>query len=512
MGIFDRLLAPFRAPRADDSEDDRSPWGSFWFEPVGIRAAAGMRVTAESALRLSPVYACVRLIAETFATLPFKLYSIGADGGRTPVADHWIIRLLTRRPNAFQNAFEWREMMQGHLALRGNCYNRITADGRGQITDLTPIHPDRIKVQLTNEDGTDYRYVVTRRDGSSEPVPRGEIWHLRGLSSDGIIGISPIALARESIGVGLAAQDYGARFFQNDASPMSGWVEFPGTFKDKTARDVFRESLHKAQGGRNRGKTYVLERGMKWHEVGMKNNDSQFLETRKFQVTDIARIFRIPPHMIADLDRATNNNIEQMSLEFVKYCMTPWAERWEASIEHELLLEGIDDALEAEFDFDELIRGDMAARANFYTAGINAGWLTRNEARKAELLAPIDGLNEPLRALNMIPNDQEPDANAPGQGAEPGELPTPTKASARAIAFDARRAALEKAAIDRILRKEKTAASRGADVFDDKHAAFVSEVLAVERDLADEYCAARRAGAGAGEDALRLLIDGQVMH
>ena len=256
----------------------------------------------------------------------------------------------------------------------------------------------------------DYRYRVTDRLGVETIVPRGDIWHLRGLSSDGLMGMSPIDLARESLGMALAAQDYGARFFANDAKPTGGWIEFPGTFKDTEAKKIFRESYQQAQSGANRGKVMVLENGMKFHEVGVTNKDAQFLELRKFQITDIARLFRVPPHMIADLERATFSNIEQQSLEFVMHTMTPWAERWEASIESELLFDG--DDLEVEFDFANLMRGDAASRSTYYQSGIQNGWLTRNEARIAENLNPLAGLDHPLRPLNMAEEGAGGDVDA----------------------------------------------------------------------------------------------------
>ena len=220
--------------------------------------------------------------------------------------------------------------------------------------------------------------------------------------------MSPIELARESLGMALAAQDYGARFFTNDAKPTGGWIEFPGTFKDSEAKRVFRDSYQAAQSGSNRGKVLVLENGMKFHEVGVTNKDAQFLELRKFQITDIARLFRVPPHMIADLDRATFSNIEQQSLEFVMHTMTPWAERWEASIEADLMLDG--DQLEVEFDFANLMRGDAASRSAYYQSGIQNGWLTRNEARIAENLNPLQGLDQPLRPLNMVEEEDAEEA------------------------------------------------------------------------------------------------------
>lgn len=370
-------------------------------------------------MRLTAVYACVRILSETMASLPFVLYRTDASGGKVRVTNHWLYRLFARRPNRFQNPFEWREMMQGHLALRGNAYNRIISNARGEITELVPIHPDRIRIELLPSG--EFRYRVTDRDGRESVLPRGEVWHLRGLSSDGLLGMSPIENARESVGMALAAQDYGARFFANDAKPTGGWIEFPGSFKDAEAKKVFRESYQQAQSGANRGKVLVLENGMKFHEVGVTNRDAQFLELRKFQITDIARLFRVPPHMIGDLDRATFSNIEQQSLEFVMHTMTPWAERWEASIEAELLPD--DDGLEVEFDFANLMRGDAASRAGYYQSGIQNGWLTRNEARLAENLNPLEGLDEPLRPLNMT---EESDAEeADGEPAEKPPTPEP---------------------------------------------------------------------------------------
>ena len=415
MGLFS-FFDRFRGSGA--SSGDRSPYGEFWFEPVSARTGSGMRVSPDSALRLAAVYACVRILAETMASLPLVVYQRRADGGKDKVTDHWLYRLMAKRPNRFQNPFEWREMLQGHMALRGNAYNQIITNPRGEIIELMPIHPDRVKIELLPSG--EYRYRVTDRSGTEVILPRGEVWHLRGLSSDGLMGMSPIELARENLGMALAAQDYGARFFANDAKPTGGWIEFPGTFKDNEAKKVFRESYQQAQSGANRGKVLVLENGMKFHEVGVTNKDAQFLELRKFQITDIARLFRVPPHMIADLERATFSNIEQQSLEFVMHTMTPWAERWEASIESELLLEG--DDIEIEFDFANLMRGDAASRSSYYQSGIQNGWLTRNEARIAENLNPIDGLDQPLRPLNMVEEDAAEDLEIDTQ-AEAAESP-----------------------------------------------------------------------------------------
>ena len=467
LSFFDR----FRA-----SSDDRSAWGDFWFEPVSARTSSGVRVTPDASLRLSAVYACVRILSETMASLPIVLYRKRADGGKDRVTDHWLHTLLCRRPNRYQNPFEWREMLQGHLALRGNAYCQIITNPRGEIVELVPIHPDRVRMELLRSG--EFRYRVTDRFGDEAVLPRGDVWHLRGLSSDGLMGMSPIELARENLGTALAAQGYGARFFANDAKPTGGWIEFPGSFKDSEAKKVFRESYQQAQSGSNRGKVLVLENGMKFHEVGVTNKDAQFLELRKFQITDVARLFRVPPHMIADLDRATFSNIEQQSLEFVMHTMTPWAERWEASIQSELLLES--DDIEIEFDFANLMRGDASSRSSYYQSGIQNGWLTRNEARIAENLNPIDGLDQPLRPLNMVEEDvaEDLEIDTQAEAAEPPEQKAIEPSEDESVTrLSGRYSALVKTTSERLARRIGR-----SDHLAEKDILLISQALAVPLD------------------------------
>ena len=467
MGLVNTVTNWFRA----SSDGDRSPWGDFWFEPTSVRTATGVRVTPDSALRLAAVYACVRVLSEALAQLPLCLYTPRADGGKDRVTDHWLYRLLCKRPNRYQNAFEFREMLQGHLALRGNAYCQIAANSRGEITELMPLHPDRVRIEMLPSG--DWRYRVRSFSGTESVLVRSAVWHLRGLSSDGVMGLNPIELARDSLGMALAAQDYGGRFFANDAKPTGGWIEFPGTFKDVEARKVFRDSYQSTQSGVNRGKVLVLEQGMKFHEVGVTNKDAQFLELRAFQITDIARIFRVPPHMIGDLSRATFSNIEQQSLEFIMHTMTPWAERWEASIESELLLDG--DPVEVEFDFTNLMRGDAASRSAYYQSGIQNGWMTRNEARIAENLNPLDGLDEPLRPLNMVEESYAEDTELDAEQAEDPKFEVAEPNSdGGAGSTDARLARLLSAQAARLARRISRAGS-----IDAKDIEIVSEALAV---------------------------------
>ncbi len=405
-----------RGPKANADSGDRSVWGNFWFSPV-----PGARLTTpDSALALTPVYACVKVLAESFACLDFKLYKPNAAGTkRTRVAKHWAVRLFTKAPNRFQTPIEFQMMLMGHLALRGNAFCQIESNSRGEITELLPLHPDRMTVEtLANGE---YRYRYTDQQGQTIYYARGELWHLRGLSSDGIVGISPVQAARAAIAEGLSMQAYANRFYENDAKPGGGWIEMPRKFANSADKQQFRDDWQSMQGGANRGRVAVLEDGMKFHELGLSNSDSQFVEARAAKVTDVARIFRVPPHKIGDLSRATFSNIEQQSIEFWNDTMLPWARVWKSSIEFFLLGEEL--GLDVEFDVRPMQRGDAQARATAYGLGIQWGWLTRNEARAMEGLDPIAGLDEPIVPLNMTPaaklgEDPEP---APDDDAPPAD-------------------------------------------------------------------------------------------
>lgn len=479
--------------RADSDSGDRSPWGDFWFSSIPFKGSPH-QVTADAALRLTAVYACVRVLAESVSMLPFVLYTEAADGSKKPNRSHWLYRLLAVRPNDFQNPMEFREMMQGHLALRGNAFARMVDGAAGIVTDLIPIHPDRITIEMLSD--TNWRYRVRNSDQSETILTRGEMFHLRGLSGDGVVGYNPIQAARESVATGLNAQDYGLRYFANDATP-GGWIEYPGQFKDDEQRRTFRERWQAMQAGRHRHKTAVLEYGMKYHPIQITNQDAQYLETRKFTVSEVARLFRIPPHMIGDLEKATFSNIEQQSLEFVMHTLTPWLVRWEEAIRYSFLEP--EDGLNVEFPTRTLLRGDAAARSMYYHNGILDGWMTRNEARLYESLDPLDGLDEPLRPLNMVEEseaeDGQPGADLDEQGGAPPDPTQPDESSARMFA-------LASAAAERITRRETELVVRLMGTQDwpsalapvyEKHAHFVSAVLGVSSDAAGAYCAAQLA-------------------
>ncbi len=378
---------------------DRSVFGKFWFEPLGMKSASGMRITSRSAMQLSAVYTCVKILSETFAVLPFKLYQRQGPRNRTLLQDHWLYQLLAIRPNRYQTPFEWKEMMMGHLALRGNAFNEIFANGRGEITELMPLHPDRVKIELLVNGS--YRYRVTDAEGNERTLGRGDVWHIRGLSSDGIIGLSPIEQAREIMGLGLSMQNFASRYFYNNARP-GGWIEMPVNqkFKDDTELDKFKTNWKKSYGGSNTGSTAILENGLKYHELKISNDDSQFVETYTKNRAEIAGLFGVPAHRINELDRATFSNIEQQSLDFVVGTMTPIAERFESSITTFLMPEG--EGMECEFDFANLLRGDMAARGVYYTKMFNVGALSPNDIRDREGEAPTPGGDIYMVPMNMV--------------------------------------------------------------------------------------------------------------
>lgn len=471
---------------------DRSLWGSFWFEPVGRRADGTARVTPATAMGLPEVYACVRVLAQSLAVMDFQLYEPKVGGGRNKLTKHWLYRLFAKAPNRFQSPFEWRMMLMGHLALRGNAYCQITANGSGEITELLPLHPDRMRLEVL-ENGS-YRYAYTDQAGRQLYFARNEIWHLRGMSSDGYMGMSPIDVARESIGEGLSMQGFSNRFFANDARP-GGWLEYPGGFATVDAKNKFRESWQQMQGGANRGKVAVLEKGMKFHEMTLNNQQSQFVESRRDKVTEIARLFGVPPHKIGDLTKSTNNNIEHQSIEFWTDTMLPWSKLWSSSISFYLL--GEDSDLTPFFDMSKMMRGDSKARGEYYNSGILAGWLTRNEAREEEGLDPIDGLDAPLRPLNMVDNEKAnelidtPSAEVPPA---PPSQPTQTGASARFMSLIKGNAARM---ARRIVGRKET------------DAAVLADALAIQPEQAAAWMQARDADLNEDQITAQLIALGE---
>lgn len=371
----------------------------------GTKSATGLNVTPDRALQASAVYACVRVLAETIASLPLHVYKRLARG-KEKATDHYLYPILHDAPNAEMTSFEFRETMMGHLCLRGNAYAEKVIDRAGRVKELWPLNPDRVTVER-DKATKQLVYTVTIPDEARKvELGSDRILHIRGLSGDGIIGYSPIKLARESIGLSLATEEYGARFFGNGSRP-GGVLEHPGKLGAEARKNLKKswEDMH--QGLEQSHRIAILEEGLKWHQIGIAPEEAQYLETRQHQTTDIARIFRVPPHMIGDLTRSTNNNIEHQGIEFAVYTMTPWCVRFEQGFRQRLF--DVDDTnYFAEFLINGLLRGDINSRYNAYAIGRQWGWLSADDIRELENQNPLpDGQGKTyLLPLNMVPADQ----------------------------------------------------------------------------------------------------------
>jgi len=368
----------------------------------GSSSGSGIYVDEDTALTFSAVYACVRIKSEILASLPLNLYF--KDGDKKEIASsHKIHRLIHREPCETYTSFDWRQLMEASVMLWGNGYSKIIRDRRYNVSWLDFVPPAIVKpYQIIRSDGTKgMRYEISRHDGVKEVVEGIDMLHIKGISFDGIIGKSPIELAKESIGLGLANEKFGAEFFANGAA-------FAGTLNSDnklTKEQIDRLSAQWAArhtGSGNRWKTPVLESGLKFNAIGIAPEQAQWIASRKFQLEEVARWFGIPLHMLANLDRSTNNNIEHQGIEFVTITMGPDCQRWEQEMDRKLLREDEKESYYTKFNLEGLLRGDSAARASFLNTMVTLGIFTRNEARGYEDKNPLEGLDEPLTPANLI--------------------------------------------------------------------------------------------------------------
>ena len=360
-------------------------WGS---------STAGKVVNERTAMQMTAVYSCVRILAEAIAGLPLFVYKYGADGSKEKYLDHPLWRVLHDEPNPEMTSFVFRETMMNHLLLSGNAYAQIIRNARGEVVALYPLMPNRMTVDRDSQGRLYYRYTKNSDDapevGKSKQseviLSPSDVLHVLGLGYDGLVGYSPIAMAKNAVGLAMAAEEYGAKFFANGAAP-SGVLEHPGTIKDP---ERIRQSWQSTFGGSaNSNKIAVLEEGLKYTPIAISPEQAQFLETRKFQINEIARIFRVPPHMLADLEKSSFSNIEQQSLEFVKYTLDPWVIRWEQAMNKALLLDSEKREVFTKFNVDGLLRGDYASRMTGYATARQNGWMSANDIRELENLDRI---------------------------------------------------------------------------------------------------------------------------
>ena len=372
-----------------DKPQNRTTGSTYTFFMGG--STAGKNVNERSAMQMTAVYACVRILSEAIAGLPLHLYHSKADGGKEKAVGHSLYFLLHDEPNAEMTSFVFRETLMTHLLLWGNAYAQVIRNGKGEVIALYPLMPNRMQVNRNEKGQLYYQYTTSSDDaptmeGSAVVLMPEDVLHIPGLGFDGLVGYSPIAMAKNAIGLAIATEEYGAKFFANGAAP-SGVLEHPGTIKDpQRVRDAW---MSQFGGSHNSGKVAVLEEGMKYTPISISPEQAQFLETRKFQINEIARIFRVPPHMVGDLEKSSFSNIEQQSLEFVKYTLDPWVIRWEQSFQRTLLSSEDKKEYFFKFNLEGLLRGDYASRMSGYATARQNGWMSANDIRELENLDRI---------------------------------------------------------------------------------------------------------------------------
>jgi len=438
------------------------------FAVAASGTSSGEPVNQDQALKISTVWACVGLISESIAMLPAVVYQRMSNGGRQRADNHPLFDLVHRQPNQTQTAFEFFEQMTGYVAMRGNAYSKILPGARGFADQLEPVHPDKVRVEKLT-DGT-LRY---RIQGEDKPYLDSEILHLRGRSKDGILGLDPVSYARESFGLALAGEKYGARFFGNSANP-GGVLQTDKSLDDNAARKL-KAQWEAAHAGANQHRVAVLEDGVKWQQMSIDPRNAQFLEGREFQAEDVCRWFRVPPHMVGLTSKATTwgSGIEQMSMGFVTYTLMPWLVRWQQAISRDLIL--APNTYFVDFVVDALLRGDTLARYNAYEIAKRNNWMSANEIRQRENMNPISGGDVYGEAVAI---------------AAPVAVLSETKPSARyeQLLRDAAGRVVRKeiAALTKAAKKGGDFAQAAAEFYAD-HADFVVQVLGLALDKAQAY-------------------------
>ena len=383
-----KLLAKYLAA-------DFSPIDDFWYQDVALQGTSnsGVRVTAKTALAISTVYACVRIISSTVAMLPLIVFQRTAGGGKERAPDHPLFDVIHSRPNIRQSSFQFREMMMGHALLRGNAYAQIVPGPRGFADQLVPLHPDRMQAKLASNGTIHYEYLPI--NGPVQTFLQDEIFHIATLSDDGITGLSAIVLGKDSFGLTKAAENYGAKFFGEGQMP-AGVLKMPGRLSQE-GHDRLRTDWKERHGGVNNSQNIaIMEEGLEWQAMGLTNEDAQHLETRAFQVEEIASWFGVPMALLQHTEKSTSwgTGIAQLTHGFVIFTIQPWLTRWEQEISQDLIINK--DRFFPGFVLEGLLRGDPETRSKFYAIMVRLGIMTRNEVRSLENLNQLDGGDEPV--------------------------------------------------------------------------------------------------------------------
>lgn len=396
--IADYLQRSLRLPRPSELDD-------FWYSKQGYESSSGQDVNEDNSLTYSAVWACVKVISEDLASLPLFLYRRN-ENSKEKAIDQDLYYLLHDAPNEEMSAMNFRETLQAHLLLWGNAYAQIQRNLRGQISALWPLNPAQMEVKRISNNLI-YRYRLTDT-GEQIDFQRTDILHIPGMGFNGLVGYSPISYHREAIGVGLSAQNWQGSNLKNGGRLQLAFVHPAQKAPNEQGRKEFAKKIREEYGGKNGQAIAVLWEGMKPEKIGMTMEDAQFIESRKFNRAEIAAIFRVPPHKIMDLERATFSNIEQQSISYVVDAIRPWAVRWEQAINQQLL--GGSAKFLAEHNVDGLLRGDVASRYAAYAIGRQWGWLSINDIRGLENMNPIQkGGDEYLTPMNMVPAGTKPE-------------------------------------------------------------------------------------------------------
>lgn len=507
LELFEKRASP-ENPRTSLSDPASWLWDAFG----ASKNASGVSVNERSAMKLSAVFACVRVLAESVGSLPIGFYERIGENGKRSAREHYLYNLLRSKPNPEMNAITFKETLQAHAVSWGGGFAEIQFNGRGEPVALWPLMPDVTRVERING----RKWVITSLpDGQKVALPSEKVLHVPGLGFDGLNGYSVVRLAAQSIGLALATEEYGAAFFGRGAKP-SGVLEHPGKPGPETVTKL-REAFTEIHGGlSNAHRVAILTDGMKFNSISVPNEDAQFLETRKFQVSDIARWFRVPPHMIGDLERSTNNNIEHQGMEFVTHTLQPWLVRWEQAINGTLLLPSQSMKYFAEFNMDAMLRGDSAARGEFYTKLFQIGALSQNDIRAKENENPIDGGDKYFVPLNMLPTDMvedfhkkpEPKPEAPKEPEPEPEEPRSLSAIEKILATAADRVVRRQVkAVRNAMKKDALQARIAIDEFFEREA----DMVASEVGPYMEACA-EALGRSINADAIRAIAEFEASH
>lgn len=389
------------------------------------KTASGVTVSPETALQCGAVLACVRVLSETIASLPLNLYRRLDGGGKSIASGMPLHNILAEQPNGWMTGFEFRELMQSWILLWGNAYAEIRPGQYGSVTELWPMHPSRMKIERLPSGRLRYNYT---EPNASTPTPysQDQIFHLRWLTQDGVTGYIPTSLSKDAIGLARATELHSGAYFGNGARPGI-ILESDQPLKPETAQRL-RQTWDEMHRGPDRGsKTAVLPSGIKAKELSGSNESSQLLETRRYQLEEIARVFRVPAYMIGDTTKSSYNSAEQQGLDFVTFSLVPWLRRWESAIRRDLVMD--DENYFAEFDVRGLMRGDNAGRAQYYRELWNLGVLSINEIRLGEGMNPIEGGDKRFVQVNMALLEsfvvEQPAAAPPAETPPPSEEPAP---------------------------------------------------------------------------------------